>query len=86
MGTCLNHLVEAIKHTHNLCFEQKSEKIFSQLKKLQYRNGPMFSDTWVWAKKNNKTVQTQIRLVLEEQSDQGHYCLLFPLQHFDKIT
>ena len=27
-------------------------------------------------------VQTQIRLLLEEQSDQGLHCLLFHLHHF----
>ena len=30
-------------------------------------------------------VQTQIRLLLEEQSDQGLHCLLFHLNHFGKI-
>ena len=33
-----------------------------------------------------QTVQTQIRLLLEEQSDQGLHFLLFPLHHFDKVT
>ena len=32
-----------------------------------------------------QTVQTQIRLLLEEQSDQGLDCLLFHLHDFDKI-
>ena len=32
-----------------------------------------------------QTVQTQIRLLLEEQSDQGLHCLLFNLHVFDKI-
>ena len=32
-----------------------------------------------------QTVQTQIRLLLEEQSDQGLHCLLFHLHHFEKI-
>ena len=32
-----------------------------------------------------QTVQTQIRLLLEEQSDQGLHRLLFHLHHFDKI-
>ena len=33
-----------------------------------------------------QTVQTQIRLLLEEQSDQGGlHCLLFHLHVFDKI-
>ena len=33
-----------------------------------------------------QTVQTQIRLLLEEQSDQGLHCLLFHLHLFDKIA
>ena len=32
-----------------------------------------------------QTVQTQIRLLLEEQSDQGLHCLLFPLHLLDAI-
>ena len=32
-----------------------------------------------------QTVQTQIRLLLEEQSDQGPHCLLFHLHVFDEI-
>ena len=35
--------------------------------------------------RSGKTVQTQIRLLLEEQSDQGLHSLLFPLHYFDKI-
>ena len=35
--------------------------------------------------RSGQTVQTQIRLLLEEQSDQGLHCLLFHLNHFDKI-
>ena len=34
---------------------------------------------------SGQTVQTQIRLLLEEQSDQGLHWLLFNLHHFDKI-
>ena len=34
---------------------------------------------------SGQTVQTQIRLLLEEQSDQGLHCLLFHLHLFDKI-
>ena len=30
-------------------------------------------------------VQTQIRLLLEEQSDQGLYCLQFPLHHLNAL-
>ena len=35
--------------------------------------------------RSGQTVQTQIRLLLEEQSDQCLQCLLFHLHHFDKI-
>ena len=35
--------------------------------------------------RSGQTVQTQIRLLLEEQSDQGLHCLLFHFYHFDKI-
>ena len=33
---------------------------------------------------SGQTVQTQIRLLLEEQSDQGLHCLLFHLHLFDE--
>ena len=35
--------------------------------------------------RSGQTVQTQIRLLLEEQSDQGLHCLLFHTHVFDKI-
>ena len=35
--------------------------------------------------RSGQTVQTQIRLLLEEQSDQGLHCLQFHLHLFDKI-
>ena len=35
--------------------------------------------------RSGQAVQTQLRLLLEEQSDQGLHCLLFHLHHFDKI-
>ena len=38
-----------------------------------------------WTYRSGQTVQTEIRLLLEEQSDQGIHCLLFHLHHFDKI-
>ena len=34
---------------------------------------------------SRQTVQTQIRLLLEELSDQGHHCLLSHLHVLDKI-
>ena len=38
-----------------------------------------------WTDWSGQTVQTKIRLLLEEQSDQVLHCLLFHLRHFDKI-
>ena len=38
-----------------------------------------------WTDRFWQTVQTQIRLLLEEQSDQGLHCLLFNLHLFDEI-
>ena len=35
--------------------------------------------------RSEQTVQIQIRLLLEEQSDQGLHCLLFDLHRFDEI-
>ena len=35
--------------------------------------------------RSGQTVKTQIRLLLEEQSDPGLNCLLFHLHLFDKI-
>ena len=35
--------------------------------------------------RSGQTVQTQIRLLLEDQSDQGLHCLLLHLHVFDKI-
>ena len=37
-----------------------------------------------WTDRSVQTVQTQIRMVLEEQSDQGLHCLLFNL-HLSKV-
>ena len=36
--------------------------------------------------RSGQIVQTQIRLLLEEQSDQGLHCLLFHLHLFDEIV
>ena len=35
--------------------------------------------------RSGQTVKTQIRLLLEEQSDQGLHCLLFHLHLFNKV-
>ena len=39
-----------------------------------------------WTYRWGQTVQTQIRLLLEEQSDQGLHCLLFHLHLFDETA
>ena len=36
--------------------------------------------------RSGQTVQTQIRQLLQEQSDQGLHCLIFHLHAFDKIA
>ena len=36
-----------------------------------------------WTDRSEQTVQTQIRLLLEEQSDQGLHCLPFRLHFLD---
>ena len=38
-----------------------------------------------WTDRSGQTIQIQIRMLLEEQSDQGLLCLLFYLHVFDKI-
>ena len=38
-----------------------------------------------WTDRSVQIVQTQIRLLLEEKSDQGLHCLLFHLHVIDKI-
>ena len=38
-----------------------------------------------WTDRSGQTVQTQIRLLLEEQSDQGLHCLPFCLHRLDAL-
>ena len=38
-----------------------------------------------WTDRSGQTVQTQIRLLLEEQSDQGLHCLPFRLYRLDSL-
>ena len=54
--------------------------VINTLKMENYRNDPSF-----WTDRSGQIVQSQIKLLLEEQSDQGLHCLLFHLHHFDKI-
>ena len=51
-----------------------------------YRNDPKFLDGLIWAKSADPDqTAPPIRLLLEEQSDQGLHCLLFHLHLFDEI-
>ena len=52
-----------------------------------YPNDPKFSDRKVWANSANsdQTTPKGAKPLLKEQSDQGLHCLLFHLNHFDKI-
>ena len=38
-----------------------------------------------WKDRSGQTVQTKIRLLLEEQSDQGLHCLPFRLHRLDSL-
>ena len=50
-----------------------------------YRNDPKFSDRKVWANSADPDQTAPLRLLLEEQSDQGLHCLLIHLHLLDKI-
>ena len=55
-----------------------------------YRNDPKFSDRYAWANSADPDqtaprVQTQIRLLLEEQSDQSLHCLPSRPHHLDSL-
>ena len=55
---------------------------------MTYCNDPNFSDRKVLANSpdpDQTGLLSIIRLLLEEQSDQGLHCLPFYLHHFDKI-
>ena len=53
--------------------------VFSQINNVTAMNQCFRTD------RSGQTVQTQIRLLLEEQSDQGLHCLLFHLHFFEEI-
>ena len=57
------------------CKEASLSKLLSM-----YGNDPKFSTDW-----SGLIVQTQIRLLLEEQSDQGHHYLLYCLHFLDAL-
>ena len=57
-----------------------AQEILQQRIVSLYRNDPKFLDD-----RSGQTVQIQIRLLLEDQSDQGLHCLPFHLHLFDEI-
>ena len=48
-------------------------------------NNPIVMILSFWTDRSEQKVQTQIRLLLEEQSDQGLHCLPFHLHHLDSL-
>ena len=67
----------AVNETINLPVMQEAKHVSNNYS-YSYRNGPKFSDRRPW-----QTVQTQIRLFLEEESDQGLHCLSSCLHFLD---
>ena len=60
-----------------------SQRVPEEITCKVYRNDPKFSD---WYSRPGRTVQTHIRLLLEEQTDQGLHCLQFNLASLRRIT
>ena len=65
-------------------FSTKDTKINLRAACIQRENSTVMTLSFR-TDRSGQTVQTQIRLLLEEQSDQGLHCLLFHLHNFDKI-
>ena len=53
-------------------------------KKEMFLSPSKFSDSWIRAN-SEQTVQTQIRLLLQNQSDQDLYCLQYCLQLLNEL-
>ena len=68
------HLISEKKIYQFQTYRPKNELFLATVMTLSFRTD-----------RSGQTVQTQIRLLLEVQSDQGLHCLLFHLHHFDKI-
>ena len=64
---------------------KKKSKNISELSSNTVLIRNLQTDRYLWTDRSGQTVQTQIRLLLEEQSDQGLHCLQFHLHDFDKI-
>ena len=67
-------------HVARADWSESSKTGFRLMGLIYYRNDLSFRTD-----RSGQTVQTQIRLLLEEQSDQGLHCLLFHLHHSDKV-
>ena len=86
--TTMYHFGNLYTHTkpflENTCIGKMS---FTHLLKFIYLHNFRYTimTQSFWTVRSGQTVQTQIRLLLKEQSDQGLHCLLFHLHHFDKI-
>ena len=53
--------------------------------KISGKNTDHHNDPKYWTDTSGQTMQTQIRLVLKEQSDQGLHCLPFCLHLLDAL-
>ena len=72
------------KHTQKI--EQQQQQMTKKACKItQHANDTVIMIQSFRTDRSGQTVQTQIRLLLEAQSDQGLHCLLFHLRLFDKI-
>ena len=78
LGQCYMYLLRAWSVSRNL-FQNMSDAQKTASLIFEYHNDPKFSNS-----RYRQTLQTQIRLLLEEQSDQGLHCSLFHLHLFDE--
>ena len=69
------------KHIFQNCpfFRDQRQKLYSDIQQHSVMILSFRTD------RSEQTVQTQIRLLLEEQSDQGLHCLQFPLHRLDSL-
>ena len=74
-----------VTSTHNLVLRLKIRKLLFTPVKPCFKIGVTLMILSFRTNRSGQTVQSQIRLLLEEQSDQGLNCLLFHLHLFDKI-
>ena len=61
---------------------KKTEDVFITISVITVNTVMILS---FWTDRSGQTVQTQIRLLLEEQSDQGLHCLPFCLHRLDSL-